>query len=310
MRKRFLIALATTMALLGVGSVAAAAAPPKNTSPPTISGQAQNGQTLTADPGTWSGDQPMTFTYQWRRCNTKGASCANIIGATKKTYEASSVDVGNTLRVRVRAANTTGSSAVVSAPTGVVAPKKSITLDSNQSTAVYGRTVLLTGALRNGQAGESVTITERRTPVVGGIRTQAVATVKTDADGTFSLSVRPAVQAQYTASSGDAKSNAVGVRMRPLVRLKHIGPNRVLVRALDARSFVGKWASLKRWSRHRHAWVGVKLVFFRSAVAGVSPTVTSRAVFRTRLAVRIRVVVPRLAARPGYIAGFSNSVRG
>jgi hypothetical protein len=178
------------------------------------------------------------------------------------------VDVGNTLRVRVRAANTTGSSAAVSAPTGVVAPKKSITLDSNQSTAVCGRTVLLTGVLRNGQAGESETITERRTPVVGGIRTQAVATVKTDADGTFSLGVRPAVQTQYTASSGDAKSNAVGVRVRPLVRLKHIGSNRFLVRALAARSFVGKWASLQRWSRNRHQWVGVKLVVFRRAVAG------------------------------------------
>jgi hypothetical protein len=171
----------------------------------------------------------MTFTYQWRRCNTKGASCANIIGATKKTYEASSVDVGNTLRVRVRAANATGSSAAVSAPTDVVAPKKSITLDSNQSTAVYGRTVLLTGALRNGRAGESVTITELRTPAVGGIRTQALATVKTDADGKFSLRVRPAVQTQYTATSGDAKSSVVPVRVRSLVRLKHIGPNRFLV---------------------------------------------------------------------------------
>jgi len=298
------------MAFVGVGSAAAAAAPPKNTSPPTISGQARNGQTLTADPGVWSGDQPMTFTYQWRRCNAKGAGCANIIGATNKAYAASSVDVGNTLRVRVRAANTTGSSAAVSAPTGAVAPKKSITLDSKLSTTVYGRTVLLTGALRNGQAGESVTITERRTPVVGGVRSQAVATVKTGADGTFSLRVRPMVQTQYTATSGDAKSNVVPVRVRPLVRLKHIGPNRFLVRALAARSFVGKWASLQRWSRQRQAWVGVKLVFFRSATEGASPTMTSRAVFRTRLAVRIRVVVPRLAARPGYIAGFSNSVRG
>ena len=310
MRTRFLIALATTMAIVGVGSAAAAAAPPKNTSPPTTSGRAQDGQTLTAEPGTWSGDQPMTFTYQWRRCNAKGGSCANIIGATKQTYEASSVDVGNTIRVRVRAANTAGASAAVSGPTAVVAPEKSITLDATRRTAVYGRTVLLTGALRNGQAGESVTITERRTPVVGGIRTQSIATVKTDAGGTFSLRVRPAVQTQYTATSGDAKSNAVPVRVRPLVRLRHIGPNRFLVRALAARSFVGKWASLQRWSRHRHAWVGVKLVFFRNAVAGISPTMTSRAVFRTRLAVRIRVVVPRLAARPGYIAGFSNSVRG
>jgi hypothetical protein len=35
---------------------------------------------------------------------------------------------------------------------------------------------------------------------------------------------------------------------------------------------------------------------------------TSRAVFRTRLAVKIRVVMPRSQTRPGYIAGFSNSV--
>jgi hypothetical protein len=98
------------------------------------------------------------------------------------------------------------------------------------------------------------------------------------------------------------------VRVRPLLRLKHIGPHRFLVRALAARSFVGKWASLQRWSARMHAWVGVRRVFFRSAVAGISPTMTSRAVFRTRLAVKIRVVMPRSQTRPGYIAGFSNSV--
>jgi hypothetical protein len=58
----------------------------------------------------------------------------------------------------------------------------------------------------------------------------------------------------------------------------------------------------------RHAWVGVRIVFFRSAVPGIAPTVTSREVFRTRLAVRIRVVIPRSQTRPGYIAGYSNSV--
>jgi len=292
------------------GSAAAAPSAPKNTSPPTISGKAQQGETLTAAPGTWSGIEPITFTYQWRSCNANGASCANISGATKKAYVLGSADVDNTLRVRVRASNTTGSAAAVSAPTPVVASAKSISLDRNRSIAVYGRTVLLTGSVRNGQAGESVIITEHRFPAVGGVETHAVASVKTAADGSFSLRVRPFVRTVYTATAGAAKSNAVPVRMRPLVRLKHLGPNRFLVRALAARSLVGKWGALQRWSVRRQAWVGVRIFFFRSAVQGIAPTVTSRAVFRTRLAVRIRVVIPRSQTRPGYIAGFSNSVRG
>src|SRR5207248_11131028 len=41
-------------------------AAPKNTSPPTISGTAKVGQTLTADPGSWSGN-PTSYAYHWQR---------------------------------------------------------------------------------------------------------------------------------------------------------------------------------------------------------------------------------------------------
>src|SRR2546429_3994303 len=138
MQKR-LIALLVLM-LVGAGSAAAQTTRPQNTVRPTISGAAKQGEVLTADPGTWTGTQPITFTYQWRRCDTNGANCANIVGATNKSYTLTSVDVGNQLRVRVRAANSVGATSATSLPTAVVTAKapKSLALHTSQSLAAYG----------------------------------------------------------------------------------------------------------------------------------------------------------------------------
>lgn len=50
---------------------------PANTQAPTITGTPETGQTLTATNGQWSGATPLTFTYQWQRCNEQGQSCAS-----------------------------------------------------------------------------------------------------------------------------------------------------------------------------------------------------------------------------------------
>jgi hypothetical protein len=94
--------------------------PPVNTSPPIISGTPQDGQTLTASTGSWSGTQPITYGYQWQRCDSGGANCVAIAGATGPTYLATSADVGRTLRVVVTATNSAGSAGATSAATTVV----------------------------------------------------------------------------------------------------------------------------------------------------------------------------------------------
>lgn len=58
----------------------------------------------------------MATTFQWRRCNSSGAACADIAGAATATYLVVAADVGNTLRV----AATTDSGTFTSAATAVV----------------------------------------------------------------------------------------------------------------------------------------------------------------------------------------------
>ena len=102
--------------------VAAAATPPQNVSAPSVSGSTVSGQLLTASPGTWSGSPPPSLTYQWQRCDSGGANCASIVGATAQTYALTAADVGSTLRVAVTASNIAGSAGPVqSAATAVVA---------------------------------------------------------------------------------------------------------------------------------------------------------------------------------------------
>lgn len=102
-------------------AVVAKGNPPRNVSPPTISGTPKDGQTLTASPGSWS-NNPTSFRYRWRRCDAGGSNCEDV-GASSQTYHLGVDDVGHTIRVRVRAANQFGSDSATSAPTAVVAPR-------------------------------------------------------------------------------------------------------------------------------------------------------------------------------------------
>ena len=49
---------------------------------PTVAGAAGAGRQLMASPGTWSGLGPVTFAYQWYRCDGTGSHCLLIRGAT------------------------------------------------------------------------------------------------------------------------------------------------------------------------------------------------------------------------------------
>jgi len=97
---------------------------------PSISGKTVDGQPLTGSQGQW-GNSPLflpppipagtdapaipsptsanyTYAYQWQLCDSSGNNCANILGATSKTYTLVDADIGSTLVLIVTATNGSG----------------------------------------------------------------------------------------------------------------------------------------------------------------------------------------------------------
>jgi hypothetical protein len=84
-----------------------------------VSGTPIVGNELTATNGTWTGGAT-SFSLQWQRCPAATLVCVNIAGATGRTYGVRAADVGERLRVRVTARNSSSTASADSDPTAVV----------------------------------------------------------------------------------------------------------------------------------------------------------------------------------------------
>jgi hypothetical protein len=98
------------------GASAVVQLPPHNTAVPQVSGATTAGGTLTATQGSWSGNGPLAYGYQWQRCDASGGNCVDIAGATGSTYTLTDADVGHAIVVVVTATNTVGHDSASSAP--------------------------------------------------------------------------------------------------------------------------------------------------------------------------------------------------
>jgi hypothetical protein len=68
----------------------------------------------------------LTYTRGWQQCDSAGATCAQIPGATSLSYTPSTADIGHKLRYAVTASNVADSVTSYTTPTGVVvAPSSS-----------------------------------------------------------------------------------------------------------------------------------------------------------------------------------------
>ena len=199
LRHRFRCAL-LLVALAGAALLTAAAADaavPHNTAPPTITGQARQGQTVTASNGSWD-NNPTSFAYQWQRCNANSSGCADITDATKQSYTLTSADVDHRVRVVVTASNADGQASATSRTSAII---------SSSGAPVNTVPPTISGTAVSGEE-----LTAHTGTWTGGVRSFSFRWQRCASDGTACLNVTGATGRTYGVRSAD-----VGHRLRVVV---------------------------------------------------------------------------------------------
>lgn len=124
-------AVAVLVALLASGAQARTAGPAP-TAAPTVTGTIAVGDRVQAGIGTWTSSTPVTYAYQWYRCDVTGANCNSVHGATAPGYTLSKRDAGKTIGLTVIATDQAGSTPAYSSLIGPVAPAKPLLVSTAQ----------------------------------------------------------------------------------------------------------------------------------------------------------------------------------
>jgi hypothetical protein len=174
-----------------------------------------------------------------------------------------------------------------------------VTLAARASSVVYGRSLLLSGVVPNGRAGETLMVFAQ---VFGtGSSPVSVANVVTSGGGVWQYLARPSILTSYSATWGGLTSRTIVIGVRPRIRFRRIGRARFSTRVLAARSFRGRKVKLQRLTSAGR-WVTVKRIRLNRRSAA-----TFRVTLR-RGRSPLRIVMSVNQAGPGYLAGISRTI--
>jgi hypothetical protein len=165
---------------------------------PAVSGTVEQGQRLTGTSGTWTGTGTIAYAYQWYRCDTTGAHCNSVHGATLATYTLVAADVGKTIGLTVHATDTTGTAAAYAGLVGTVA-SRTAPLHATAAPQVTGTPT----------AGQQLTATSGTWNVATSSATTSWQ--RCNANGRICVPIAGATASTYTATAADAGHTLVAV---------------------------------------------------------------------------------------------------
>jgi hypothetical protein len=210
--------------------------PPRNLSYPTItltSGDSSPvvGHFLSSSVGSWEGEFPISYKYQWKRCEAAdpvNGTCVDIAGAISSFYVPVAADTGKRLRLQVTASNSLGTTAQNSEVTAVViaiAPKLRVTPEIAGGNVV-DTPLTLAGAVWDGSAPLVFTYSWRRCNPVGDLASCVEIPGATLA--TYTPTVQDigfSIRVWLTATNAQGTDSGITNHTFPIVDKQHFAPS-------------------------------------------------------------------------------------
>lgn len=194
------------------------------------------------------------------------------------------------------------------AAAAVAAPPVTLTLTANPTSVAYGKPVAFSGQVSTKQANQQVVL---EGTACGAKSATKAATVKTTANGNYTVSVTPALGTTYRANFKNGTSQAVVISVKPLLELKRVSRGSFTANVTAGQALTGKFVLFQRYKKLRKRWVQVKRLALKTSVPGTKPTVVSSVSFKSKLRVgtRVRVMISKAQAAPCYLPATSKSIR-
>jgi hypothetical protein len=111
---------------------------PTPLAPPAITGSPLGGSRLIAATGRWHGVGPLSFAFQWYRCDPLGGNCAPVRGATAAAYRLGAADAGEAIGLTLRASDLTGTTVAYASLVGPVPTQSALTATSAPTISAAG----------------------------------------------------------------------------------------------------------------------------------------------------------------------------
>ncbi|HZR95536.1 MAG TPA: hypothetical protein VFA56_07555 [Gaiellaceae bacterium] len=217
-------------------AIDASSGPPRNTDYPTINlanGDSQPvvGHTLTSSVGSWEGAFPITYRYQWKRCDAADVAngpCVDIAGATSSFYAPTSEDAGKRLRVAITATNSEGSASQNSEVSAVVVavPPRVRATPQIEGDNVVDASLTLTAGAWDGSTPITFSYSWRRCNAAGDLQTCVqIAGATTNTYTPTAADIGSAIRVWITGTNLAGSDLAITNHTFPIVDKPHFAPS-------------------------------------------------------------------------------------